>query len=227
MKRKSSVSAGVVLMVAIMLLAVTACREIPRPDVTIPPGAAATAAAMAREAGAAAATAAAVAAEQAPTMIATAQALEFPEADELRQKIGSAIPDEAGNVRVTVSEEDLNRAIQARLRLEAEGRDPAELPLQNVRVTFAAGSIVLVGDVTQPVSGRLTVTFRPYVVNGAPQFELVSASFGVVSVPAVLLQSAESILNSTLGDALQALPARVQLHEIVVAEGTMTVVARP
>jgi hypothetical protein len=227
MKRKSSVSAGVVLMVAIMLLAVTACREIPRPDINVPPGAAATAAAMAREAGAAAATAAAVAAEQAPTVIATAQALEFPEADELREKIGSAVPDEAGNVRVTISEEDLNRAIQARLRLEAEGRDPAQLPLQNVRVTFAAGSIVLVGDVTQPVSGRLTVTFRPYVVNGAPQFELVSASFGGVSVPAVLLQSAESILNSTLGDALQALPARVQLHEIVVAEGSMTVVARP
>jgi hypothetical protein len=44
-------------------------------------------------------------------------------------------------------------------------------------------------------------------------------------VPPVLLQTAESTLNSTLGDALNALPAAVQLHDITVAEGTLTLVA--
>jgi hypothetical protein len=213
------------LLLVATFLAVAACQQIPRPDVNVPPGAAATAAAMAQQAGSAAATAAAVAAEQAPTTIATLQAVELPDAGVLREKIASALPDESGNVRVTISDDDLNRVIQARLRQEAAAGDPAQMPLQNPVVTFAAGSIVLAGDVTQPVSGRLTVTFRPYVLNGGLQFEIMSATLGTITVPPVLLQTAESTLNSTLGDALNALPAAVQLHDITVAEGTLTLVA--
>jgi hypothetical protein len=222
MNRERSLRAGVVFVAAIVFLVGAGCQQIPRPDVNVPPGAAATAAAMAQQAGAAAATAAAVAAEQAPTVIATLQAMEMPET--VREKIGTAVVDEAGNVRVTVSDDELNRAIQARLQREAP--DPSQLPLQNVRVTFTTGSILLAADVTQPVSGRLAVTFRPYVVNGAPQLEIISATFGGIPVPPVLLQAAESLLNSTVGDALNSLPATVQLQDIILTEGAMTLVGR-
>jgi uncharacterized protein YpmS len=164
-------------------------------------------------------TAAAVAVQQVPTF----EAMELPPVG-LSEPIGTAVVDEAGNVRVTVSDDELNRLINARLNQAAE--TGGQLPLQNMRVTFTGGSIHLAADVTQPVSGRLSVIFRPQVVDGTPRLELVSASFGGIAVPPALLQTVESVLNLSLIDALNTLPATTQLQEITVAEGTLTLVGR-
>jgi hypothetical protein len=46
---------------------------------------------------------------------------------------------------------------------------------------------------------------------------------GTIEVPTVILSSAEATLNSTLGEAMNSIPANFTLQSIVMGEGTMTV----
>jgi hypothetical protein len=139
-----------------------------------------------------------------------------PDISALRERLEALQPDENGNVSVTITDDEVNEAIQA---------NGGEGSLENPAVTFTGGTIVLAGEVTQPVTARLTVVFVPYVADGLIQFEITQATLGSVNVPAGLLESAEATLNSTLGDALNNLPGGVQLTGITMGEGTMVVTA--
>ncbi|HEX6387216.1 MAG TPA: hypothetical protein VF177_21320, partial [Anaerolineae bacterium] len=140
----------------------------------------------------------------------------------LRERFSSVQPDENGNVSITVTDDELNQVIQASQAAAAQTGQAVQV--QNAQVLFTGGNIILTGDVTEPVAAALRVTFRPYVANGILQFEVVSATVGGVTVPPTLLQSAEAMLNSTLGEAMSALPAQVVLQDVIMGEGTMTVV---
>lgn len=225
MKTSKQIGAMVVMMVLLGL----ACGggSFTPPAVTIPAGMAETAQALSGTAAAAAGTAAVQAgtvAVQAGTVAAqggaavqTVVAAGTPDINALREKLAALLPDENGNVTVTITDDDVNQAIQSQ---------PAEGQLQNPAVTFTGGNVVLVGDVTEPVTARLTVVFRPYVADGLLQFEVVQATLGNVNVPPTLLQSAENTLNGTLGDALNNLPAGIEVTGITMGEGTMVVVGR-
>jgi hypothetical protein len=102
-------------------------------------------------------------------------------------------------------------------------RTNPDSPLQDPVFTFTGGNIVLSGQVTQPVAAQLTVTFRPYVEDHILKFEVISATLGSIQVPAPVLSSAESTLNSTLGQAINSLPGNLTLQTLVMGEGTMTV----
>lgn len=140
--------------------------------------------------------------------------------DSLRQKFAALQLDANGNVTVVVTDAELNQVIQAQ---QAQGNTNSKL--QNPLVAFTGGYIILTGDVTDPITAKLTVNFNPYVSNGLLQFDVVSASVGQVNVPPSLLDSAEATLNNTLGDALSQLPAGVSLKSVVMGEGTMTITA--
>ena len=182
----------------------------------------ATAVAVAGEADSVVATAVA----QGETLAATAQSAagQIPgvDIDALKERFSSAQPDENGNVSVTITDDELNQAIQASQAAAAQtGR---AIQIQNAQATLTGGNIILAGNVTEPVTADLSVSFRPSVANGILQFEVVSATVGGVTVPPSLLQSAEATLNSTLGEAMSNLPAQVVLQDVIIGEGTMTVV---
>ena len=159
-------------------------------------------------------------AAQGGAAVATVAAAGTPDMNALREKLEALQPDENGNVSVTITDDEVNQAIQAGQANGGQGS------LEDPAVTFTGGTIVLAGDVTQPVTARLTVVFVPYVEDGLLQFDVSLATLGNVNVPTALLQSAEATLNSTLGDALNNLPGGVQLTAITMGEGTMVVTGR-
>jgi hypothetical protein len=159
-------------------------------------------------------------AAQGGAVVATVSAAGTPDISALREKLEALQPDENGNVSVTITDDEVNEAIQG------GQANSGQSSLQNALVTFTGGTIVLAGDVTQPVTARLTVVFVPYVEDGFIRFEITQATLGTLNVPAALLQSAEATLNSTLGDTLNNLPGGVQVTAIEMGEGTMLVTGR-
>ncbi|MFQ5419726.1 MAG: hypothetical protein ACE5EY_05120, partial [Anaerolineae bacterium] len=71
----------------------------------------------------------------------------------------------------------------------------------------------------------LAVVFRPSVVNGVLQFEVLSATIGNINVPPALLTAAEATLNATLSEAIGGLPPTFTLQSVVIGEGAMTLTA--
>jgi hypothetical protein len=202
------------LMIGILTMAALACGP-SLPDV--PEGAVETLQSAGQQAGAAAETAVALATQEGSAAIETIQAGGV-DLGALGEKFGSIQPDENGNFTLTVTDTEVNAAIQ-RSQEETGGNTS----LQHPAIGFTGGNIVLTGNVTQPIEAQLTVTFRPSVVGGDLQFEVVSATLGTIQVPAAVLSTAEGTLNSTLGQALNNIPSNLTLQSIVMGEGTMTV----
>lgn len=195
------------------------------PDVTVPNDAAATAAAAAQQAGRAAATIAAVASENSDELLATVQASDFEinvNIDALREKFSNLQPDANGNISVALTDEEINQAIQGQNNVAQQG-----ISLQGIGVTFTGGNVVLTAMVTEPLQAQMTASFQPQVIDGQLQFTLVSAVLGRLPVPAAVLQSVEQTLNDTIGQLIATIPANYVLQDIVMGEGTMTIVARP
>jgi hypothetical protein len=67
-------------------------------------------------------------------------------------------------------------------------------------------------------------TFSPQVIDGRLTFDLVNASMGGVEVPATAVDGAESMLNSSLGEAIGSLPEGLRLQQVIVEEGTLTLI---
>lgn len=210
-------------MISLLFLAGLACGpNIPDvPEVNIPEGAAETVQAAGQQAGSAAETAVALATQEGSTAVQTLQAGGANiDLGALGEKFSTIQPDENGNFTVTITDTELNDALQ---RAEESQAAPGSSPVSQPLIIFTGGNIVLMGNVTQPIEAQLTVSFRPVVVDGDLQFEVVSATLGAVNVPAAILSSAESTLNSTLGQAMNNIPSNLTLQSIVMGEGTMTV----
>lgn len=228
-----------IFLLMVLLLTALACnfsQNVSLPEITVPAevneeastavtrAASVAATAAAGEAGEAAATAVA----QGGDIVATAEASDFqlPEvsAGALQEQFANLQPDENGNITVTITEGQLNQAIAAQQQAAAEAG--TQTPVQNLAVALTGGNIVMRGDISDPITAQLSVSFRASVVDGVPQFEVVEASVGAISVPPSLLESAESTLNDTLGQAITNLPNNVVLQEIIVEEGILTIRAQ-
>ena len=180
--------------------------------------AAATAQVIAQQAEQAAATVAA----QGGNLAATVQASDFELSDlqALTDRFAAILPDENGNITVTLNDTELTAIIQAQhTAAVADGRLPGNL--QNPTVQFTNGTILFRGDVVDPIEAPMTVVFSPIVADGILRFEVVSATVGSINVPPSLLQTAESSLNNTLGTAVNNLPNRITLQTVTVGEGTL------
>lgn len=187
---------------------------------------AATAVVAAQQAADTAATLAA--SDQAQNLSATAVAVatslanvELPDTAALKEKIASIEPDANGNISVTITEEELNQAIQIKqAAAEEAGEDTV---VQGTAVSFTGGHILFTGNITNPLTAQLAITFQPFVAGGILQFDVVNATIGTISVPGPILNIAESNLNNTLHDALSVLPTSFVLENVTMGEDTMTI----
>jgi hypothetical protein len=232
------------LWLALLILPILACGpDLNIADVTVPPGAMETAEAAGEQAAEAAQTSAAeagiavqtaavqagdlvqtaaiVATQEGSVVVGTVQAAGTPGVNFLKEKLASAQTDENGNFSISIHDSELNRILQVAEFLANLGL-PATF--QNAQVTFTGGNISISASVTQPVSGRLVATFSPQVEDGRLTFDLVNASMGSVEVPATAVEGAESILNSSLGEAIGSLPDGLRLQQVVVEEGSLTLI---
>ena len=192
------------------------------PEVTIPAGAAETAESAASQAGELAGTAAAVAGEQGGQLVSTLEATDFNvdiqfDGEAIREKFRSVQPDENGNITVSISDQEINRALQ--VGDQAGGLSP----VQNANVSFTGGNVAFSGDVTQPLQGRLTATFRPSVSDGQIHLDLINARIGPIPVPVSVLSSLESTINDKVAAGLSRLPSAYSLQDVVIDEGSMTI----
>lgn len=216
----------IALFFGILFLAALACSPggVDLPEVTIPAGAAETAESAASQAGELAGTAAAVAGEQGGNLVATLEATDFDvdiqfDAEAIREKFANVQPDENGNVTVAVSDQEINQALEV-------GNTGGVSPIQNVTVAFTGGNVAFSGDVTQPLQGRLTATFRPMVTDGQFQLDLINARIGPVPVPVSVLTSLETTINEKVATQISRLPTAYSLQDVIIEEGSMTIVAR-
>ena len=141
------------------------------------------------------------------------------DASSLNAKIAGTTPDENGEIAVTITEEELNNV------LANSGTRP-NAGVSGAVARLTGGMIIFEADVTRPTSGRLILSFLPYVNNGALQFEIVEVSLDGNRVPPAMIATAEATLNSTLGEALNQLPNHILLVDIIIGEGTMTMIGQ-
>ena len=162
-----------------------------------------------------AATAEAVIANAAASQLAE----ELPSSEEIAGRFASAIP--AGNtpINITITDAELNEQIA-----EQQTAVQEQANISNLSARFSGGNVILSGSLTQPINGNIIITFRPYLVGNTIQFEVISATFGNMNVPAVGLSVVQSTLNDTLVGTLNNLPADITIYELSVGDGVMTVV---
>ena len=167
-----------------------------------------------------AATAVAATAEAAIANAAASQLVEeLPSSEEIAGSFVSAIPEGNTPINITITDAQLNEQIVAQ---QATVQQQANI--DNLFARFLGGNVILTGMLNEPISGQINIVFRPYLVGNTIQFEVVSATFGNMSVPAVGLSAVQSALNDTLVGTLNNLPATITIQELFVGDGVMTVV---
>jgi uncharacterized protein YpmS len=159
--------------------------------------------------------------------VATAQILPTLPADDavtagstLQQKLANIQPDANGNFAVAITESDLNEFISGS---QGGGFQTDTLSADNVQVKITAEHVELSGDVQEPIALPLVIELRPTVVNGQLQFELLSASAGILPIPSSMLDLIEAGANSELTQALVGLPAGVTLQNATLSDGMFTI----
>lgn len=219
------VNSWIILTLSLLLMSALACGfvdKLTEVDETV--SMAETAQAAAQQAGGVVQTVAAEAPAQGSVAVATLQSADAPEIDALREKFSNIQPDVNGNYTVTLTDVELNQVLQ----LQPTLTDPnAQVQLQNALVSFNGGNIVLNARVIQPLAADLSVTVRPYVLDGELGFDLQQASLGSLPVPGPILSVVEGSLNASLDQALNSVPTGYQLLSVTLGEGTITIVARP
>ena len=213
-----------VVFLGMVLLATLACALPFDNPLEEKPAVVATAEEKARAAGNAAQTAAAQAMAVATTeggpALGTVKALAAPHVDTLKDKVAGVEPDTEGNYRVTLTEEEVNTVLRLRQLLSG---DILEAGGQSQEVSFRDGRITLSGTILEPLPGALLVTVRPTVAEGRLKLNPESASLAGKEASQQALEAADEALNSTLGEALDHLPAGVRLVGITAANGELVI----
>lgn len=227
---------AIMLFVALLGLSTLACSfslelpwDIGAPDVAISQEqvsqaatrtavAAATAAALADQAGQLAATAV-VGSDGA--MATAAAALPSVPAS-LQEKLATIQPDANGNYVVPITDEDLAAFFSSQGGSFTNG----DISIENLRINTVPDAVVLNGDLTSPLAVSLRARFQPVVEDGRLRFRALDAAAGMLPVPASMLSLLEAGVNAGLGQALAALPAGLRIQDVQMGEGVFTIYAR-
>ncbi len=234
MQRKNGAIFSLVILLLFSTLACSFSLELPwnvgAPDVAISQEqvsaaatrtavAAATAAALAGEAGRIAATAV----TQGDSLVATAVAGDTAApASSLQEKLAAVRPDANGNYAIPITDQDLALLLAAQGGSFAAG----DTRIDNLRINTLPDAVVLNGDLTSPVAVSITARFRPVVTDGRLRFAAIDATAGSLPVPGSMLSLLETGVNVGLGQAISALPAGLRVQDVVMGNGVFTILAR-
>lgn len=141
----------------------------------------------------------------------------------LQRKFSSTLPDENGNVNVTITETEINLFLQVRQLFPME--QGAAVAAENSEMRFTDGQAIFSAEISTPLQGALSIVMEPYIENGEIRFDILSANLNGNNVPTLLLGSVESGLSTYINTALFAIPGGVELKEVKVNEGSLTIVA--
>lgn len=146
--------------------------------------------------------------------------IQLPQVDTqaIAAKVATIQPDANGIVTVTITADELNQAFQDQA-LTVEN----QVSVSGAAIQFEQNAAHLSGQLTQPIAGTLNISFTPYLVNNAVQFDVTTASFNDFPVPDVLITQAETMLNGTVSQAMSQLPANVIFHSIIITNGAITI----
>jgi len=198
------------------------------------PAAVETAEAAARTAGSVAGTAAAMAGDLAETAVAmataegsgavaTVMAAGTPGTQFLKDKLAEIEPDADGNYRISLTENELNVVLRVR---QLFGGDLLGAAVQSQQVTLEDGMITFSGTILEPLPGEIRVRMRPTVADGQLQLNVVDASAAGKDAPQQAIDAAEEAISDAVSEALGYVGDGIQLTEIDVAGGELTIVGR-
>jgi hypothetical protein len=185
--------------------------------------AAATAAAIADQAGQLAATAVL----QGDNMVSTAVAGEGPSGagsaaagtTSIERKLTSIVPDADGKFTITMTDADLAEY----LATQGGAFENDEVRIENVQVNFTPQNVTISGNISRPANLPLMAELQPVVTDGRLRFQVLNASAGVLPIPSSMLSMLETGVNIGLGRALNTLPDGVNLLDVALGSGSMTV----
>ena len=140
-------------------------------------------------------------------------------ADRLQTRVAGLVPDEQGNIALTITEAELTGAIT---RDEIQ----EDASFENLAASFGDGVILITGDVTRPVSTNFAVVFIPYAQDGQLRFAIREASIGDIRLPEPVIARVEGRLNRTLQSTIEVLPVSVDVAEVIVRDDLMTISAK-
>lgn len=161
-------------------------------------------------------------AQQGSTILETLQTadIQLPTVDTaaIQAKIATIEPDANGFVTVTITDAELNQAFQ-----ETAVTVENQISVSGANIHFSQNNAQLTGQIMQPIVGNLNIHFTPYLYNNTAQFDVTTASFNDLPVPALLIDQAETMLNNTVAQAMSQLPDNIILHSIIVTDGAITI----
>lgn len=139
-------------------------------------------------------------------------------------KVQSVRPDESGLMLITFTETELNLALNAHLLVKKqEGETP---PMENVQLKLDDGQMFLSGQIETPVSANIRLQIQPIVDNGELAINIVSADANGYALPQFAMNQIETMLNSTIVDAVNGFPLPVKLENIFIGSDSITFAAR-
>lgn len=121
---------------------------------------------------------------------------------------------------MTLTESEVNTALRLRQLLTG---DLLGAGIQSQEVRFRDGRITLAGTILEPLPGQLLVTMLPVIEGGLLQLNFENATLAGNEAPQSALDAADKAIGNTLREALENLPAAIQLLDVSAANGQLTI----
>ena len=130
-------------------------------------------------------------------------------------------PNPAGEVNITITQDQLNGIITSEMAQQA---DPV---ITSPSVVLTNGQMEVYGKVTQSgFSANLKTVLQPRVdANGTPKLDMVSINLGGIPVPDALKDQIGTFANDSLANYLNSNQFKVKA--ITIDEGQMTITGTP
>ena len=132
---------------------------------------------------------------------------------------------QTGTINVTVTQQQLSSWVSLNGAVFAQ-QHGYDWPLKDTQIGLDSGKITLYGVVSAPKvpDTPAQVIFTPSIdANGAIAVKVESGQFGILGIPAALLDTLTKAIKDALSSQLQPIQGRYKLSALTVTSGTLTV----